>query len=248
VNDVAPLFAPDAVVLVLFANDLPPPEFEIVRAPARRFDPRWPRLAVVVRMLAAGEMAPLRWRLRAVPYHVPASDPRQLWHGREAEVRARTREDIAAAVLAGRFNPHRVGGAGYLAPTLRTPIDLAGPLRFLAQFVARHGGRLYLAYLPDRTQVSREYARFEAALGADGIDLAGREYQRHRRELARDARSAGVPFLDLTPLLRREEGSGRRLYWDYDDHLRAAGYRLVGEALHAWWAALEARRQAASGP
>ncbi len=235
VSDTAPLFRPDAVILVLFANDLPPPAFDVVRAPARRFDRRLPRLAVVAQLLAAGEMPPLRARLRAVPYHVPATDPRHLWHGREAEVRALTRADLARAVLEGRFNPYRVGGAGYLAEALRTPIDVAEPLRFLAGFLARHGGRLFVAYLPDRTQVSRHYAGFEAALGADGTDLGGREYRRHRRELARDCRAAGVPFLDLTPLLRREEARGQHLYWDYDDHMRAGGYALVGQALFDGW-------------
>jgi len=174
-------------------------------------------------------------RLRAVPYHVPATDPRHPWHGREDEVRARTRADLAQAVLEGRFNPYRVGGAGHLAEALRTPIDLAAPLRFLAGFLARHGGRLFVAYLPDRTQVSRYYARFEVALGADGIDLGGREYGRHRRELTRDCGAAGVPFLDLTPLLRREEARDRRLYWDYDDHMRARAYALVGQALFEGW-------------
>jgi len=205
-----------------------------VRRPARRFDPRLPRLAEVARMLAAGEMPPLRAPLRAVPYHVPAADPRNPWHGREGEVRARLRPDLAEAVLAGRFNPYRVGGADYLGELLRTPIDVAGPLHFLAGFVARHGGRLFVAYLPDRTQVSRAYAPFEAALGAT-LDLGGREYGRHRRELARDCRAADVPFLDLTPLLRREEALGHRLYWDYDDHMRAGGYALVGQALFEGW-------------
>jgi hypothetical protein len=241
VTDAAPAFEPDAVLLVLFANDLPPPAFDVVRAPAARSDPRQPRLAAVVRMLLAGEMPPLRFRLRAVPYHAPATDPRHPWHGREQEVRARARPDVASAVLQGRFNPYRVGGADYLAPALVTPIDLAGPLRFLARSVARHGGRLFVAYLPDRSQLTRRYAAFDAALGAVRTDLVAPEFQRHRRELARDCRAAGVPFLDLTPLLRREEERGTRLYWDYDDHMRARGYALVGRALFEWWSGAPGR-------
>jgi lysophospholipase L1-like esterase len=235
VYDAAPLFAPDAVLLVLFANDLPPPAFDLLRKPVSRFDRRLPRLAVVAGLLAGGEMPPLGWRSRAIPYHVPATDPRHPWHGREREVRARARADLAQAVLDGRFNPYRVGGAGYLEQALRTPVEVAEPLRILARFLARRGARLFVAYLPDRTQVTRHYARFEQALGADGTDRTAPDYQRHRRDLARDCRAARVPFLDLTPLLRREEARGHRLYWDYDDHMRARGYALVGEALFAWW-------------
>jgi lysophospholipase L1-like esterase len=235
IDDAVPIFAPDAVLLVIFANDLPPPAFDVVRTPAKRFDPWVPRLAVVARMLARGEMPPLRFRLRSVPYHVPASDPHHPWHGREGEVRARMREDLARSVLEGRFNPYRVGGARNLERTLREPIELADPLRFLARTVARHRARLFVAYLPDRNQVTRHYAAFEAALGAGEIDLTGPAYQRQRRELARDCRAARVPFLDLSPLLRGREAAGDHLYWDYDDHMRAAGYARVGEALFEWW-------------
>jgi lysophospholipase L1-like esterase len=240
VDDAAPLFRPDAVILVLFANDLPPPAFDVERAPARRFDPLLPRLVEVGRMLAAGEMPPLRLRLRAVSYHVPASDPRHLWHGREAEVLARARPDLARAVIEGRFNPYRVGGSSHLAEALRTPIELERPLRFLDRVAARSGGRLFVAYLPDRTQVSDGYAAFEAALGADGPDLHAPEFQRHASELARDCAAAGVPFLDLSPALREAEAGGRRLYWNYDDHMRAEGYALVARELFAWWSSAAA--------
>jgi lysophospholipase L1-like esterase len=249
VDDVTPLFAPDAVVLVLFANDLPPPAVAVERAPAQRFPQAWPRLAVVAGMLARGEMPPTRLRLRVVPYHVPASDPRHPWHGREAELRARLRPDLAQAVIDGRFNAYRVGGAGYLVPGLRSGIELERPLRFLARVTARHGGRLFVAYLPDRTQVSDRYDAFETALGAAPADLAALrtpELQRHARELARDCASAGVAFLDLTPVLRAREAGGERLYWDYDDHLRAEGYALVARTLFAWWE--ETRREGASSP
>jgi lysophospholipase L1-like esterase len=235
VHDAAPLFAPDAVILVIFANDLPTSGIAVASRAAERFDARVPRLASVARLLAAGEMPPLAWPLREVRYHVPASDPRQPWHGREAEVRARVRPDVAEAVLAGRFNPYRVGGAGYLVEPLRMPIAMEEPLRFLSRTAARAGARLFVAYLPDRTQVTRRYAPFEAALGAPGVDLSAAGFQAHRRALVRDCRAAGVPFLDLLPLLRRADASAGPLWWDYDDHMRAEGYRLVGEALFAWW-------------
>jgi hypothetical protein len=40
----------------------------------------------------------------------------------------------------------------------------------------------------------------------------------------------------LTPLLRREEDAGRRLFWDYDNHMRPEGYGFVGAVLADWWA------------
>jgi lysophospholipase L1-like esterase len=235
VHDAAPLFAPDAVILVIFANDLPTTGIAVESRAARRFDARVPRLLAVAGLLAAGEMPPLALPLREVRYHAPASDPRHPWHGREDEVRARVRADVADAVLAGRFNPYRVGGASTLAEALRMPIEMEAPLRWLSHTVARSGARLLVAYLPDRTQVTRRYAPFEAALGANDSDLTAPAFQAHRRALARACRAAGVPFLDLLPLLRRTDASPAPLWWDYDDHMRAEGYRLVGEALYAAW-------------
>ena len=66
-------------------------------------------------------------------------------------------------------------------------------------------------------------------------DLTADAYQRHRRELDAQCRETGVPFVDCAPFIKKEEDSGRRLYWDYDDHLRPEANRMLGEALFAWW-------------
>ena len=36
-------------------------------------------------------------------------------------------------------------------------------------------------------------------------------------------------------MLRAREEEGERMYWDYDEHMKPQGYRVVGEALYAWW-------------
>jgi len=40
-----------------------------------------------------------------------------------------------------------------------------------------------------------------------------------------------IPFCDMTPLLREHETGGKRLYRDYDFHMKGKGYLLVGEYL-----------------
>ena len=37
--------------------------------------------------------------------------------------------------------------------------------------------------------------------------------------------------VDLTPILRAMEDSGRRMYWNYDEHMRAAGYAVAAAAI-----------------
>jgi hypothetical protein len=61
--------------------------------------------------------------------------------------------------------------------------------------------------------------------------MTGDEFQGNRHMLASACAKAGVPFLDATDLVREAEAAGKRLYWDYDDHMRPAGYRLLAELL-----------------
>jgi lysophospholipase L1-like esterase len=41
----------------------------------------------------------------------------------------------------------------------------------------------------------------------------------------------GIPYLDLTPVLRRRSAGGERLFFEVDIHPNVAGYRLIGEVI-----------------
>ena len=98
------------------------------------------------------------------------------------------------------------------------------------------GAGLSVVYLPTKMQVSDRYLRFIARYSPPGsaVSLTGDAYQRHARELAATTRALGLPFLDLTPALRKHD-EGDPAYWPYDDHLRPRGYRAVAAAIHEWW-------------
>jgi len=59
--------------------------------------------------------------------------------------------------------------------------------------------------------------------------------------LAEVATRLDVPYLDLAPQVRAREAAGEHLYWDYDHHLRPAGYAFVADALYNWAAATPAK-------
>ena len=67
--------------------------------------------------------------------------------------------------------------------------------------------------------------------------MSGPQFQVQAAHLAEVAARLDVPFLDLTPQIRAREAAGEHLYWDYDHHLRPAGYAFVADALYAWAAA-----------
>lgn len=44
----------------------------------------------------------------------------------------------------------------------------------------------------------------------------------------------GVPFLDLTPILRRANLSGQALNFELDEHLNNSGHQVVADAIASW--------------
>jgi hypothetical protein len=241
IRDAVPLFRPGDVVLVLYANDL-------VAVP---WDPAWleggpaierpqrlePRLLHVLRRLARGEPVPRRWPAPPFSYLPAVPDPRNPWsHEREAARLARSvSPEIARAMREGEFNPALADWFAWARRALARPVDWTPHLAALDAYVERAGARLWLVYLPTKSQVTDRYLAFQAAYSPGGTSLTGEEFQIHARWLARSCAALGIPFLDLTPLLRELEAAGPELYWRYDDHLRPRGYRAVGERLFAWW-------------
>ena len=67
------------------------------------------------------------------------------------------------------------------------------------------------------------------------MDLTQPAYQIHRTMLSSNCSSLGIPFYDLTGLVKKEEDSGNHLYWHYDDHMRGEGYLMLGEAIFDQW-------------
>ena len=69
------------------------------------------------------------------------------------------------------------------------------------------------------------------------MDLTGDEYQVHRRDLDTLCQEMNIPLIDLTDFIKKEEQAGNRLFWNYDDHMRARGYELVGRTIFKEWKA-----------
>ena len=102
-------------------------------------------------------------------------------------------------------------------------------------FLDARGVVLRVAYLPYPLQVSDFYRAFPTHHTGEAVpSLLGPQYQLHASLVAREAALLGIPFLDLTPVLRAESARGKPLYWSYDEHMRPEGYAFVAGALEAW--------------
>lgn len=241
VSHVCALFEPDEIILVLFANDvLRRPDFEPDPPPVPvAFDRRRPRILEVLSFIRNGEAVPFRWNLRKVFFTWNSPDAEI---PDDAELRDLVHPEIADAIRDRNFNSGLIDWPLNAAGFLREPYDPRRPLSAMQEDARRAGARLRLAYVPLRSQVTNYYYQFERKFCLrcpTRGDLTGEAFQLHRRILAAAAEELGIPFLDLSEAIQTEEYRGNHLYWDYDVHMRPAGYRKVGEWLYDWWSGLD---------
>jgi hypothetical protein len=244
-RDAVPLFEPDDVILVIFANDVLP----------TRVDPAWladaleperpsawtPRLYSVVRRIASGQRVPRRWHEPPFEFLASVPDPRNPWtDGRTAgRLEAFVQPDVARAIRAGRFNPVLVDYLPWFGQHLKRPFDIEDYLVALRAYLEQRGTSLWVVYVPTKHQVSDRYLETHARFSPPEsvTSLMGPEFQVQAALLGETCRALDIPLLDLTPALREAEAKDGPLYWNYDDHLRPAGYREVGALVYAWWSA-----------
>src|SRR5207247_6105873 len=102
-------------------------------------------------------------------------------------------------------------------------------LRALAREVWGHGGRLMVAYIPSRMEVSDrdwQLTRLRYGLSEERWDRGA--VLSRLNAIARDAR---VPLLDLTPALKHAAGPLKQPYYEYDSHSNALGHRVAAAEL-----------------
>ena len=239
--DAVPLFNPDHVFLIVYANDLPAHPIPQNPGMYESFSCYKPRFVELLNIMQRGDMLPMRWSIVSRKFHSPATQTTNPWHNKEDVLKRCVRSDIAEAVLNGRFNPYRIGGSRYIQTMLEQEVDVSSTLSVLCDWLDVLGVKLHVVYLPERGQVTRYYQKFEEAYSVGfppPADLTKPEYQRHQQYLKKNCSFLGVPFLDLTPVIRAEENKGNHVYWDYDDHMRGKGYLLIGSELFGWWNSL----------
>jgi hypothetical protein len=238
-RDAAPLFRPKRIVVVLYANDFPHalPSSREIRAP---FTPVFtraflPRIFLIANRLRRHQTVPRRWHSRATLFVPVVPDPLSPWTQPPPEY-SQVDPSLAEAMRKGDFNPFVVDLLNQTQKALQQPIDPGAILQQFQQIAQGAQAELRVVYLPFATQVSDYYLPFQEkyALQKEARSFLGPEYQIHGQALARSCQELGIPFLDLTPLLRKAESGEEHLYWNYDEHMRGSTYLRVGATIERW--------------
>jgi lysophospholipase L1-like esterase len=235
-----PLLKPDAVFLVLYANDFP---LRVKHEPrSDSFAPRWnrpwtPRLISTAAGLAEGDTPALFYHQGPFPFFLPVPHPSNPLSQVPREPDPEVRPDIWRAMRRGRFNPFVRQGTMRMERELTQPLDeVTGGRSYLAEIrdlAAGVGASLVATYVPLHVTVSDYYYPLCLDMGVRFVrpTLVSEEYRRHQSDLAGMLGELGIPFVDPTEAMQAAEQAGQRLYVGYDPHLNAAGYRLLAEEL-----------------
>ena len=235
-----PLLQPDHVVVVVYHNDLPAPPLYHAGLPTRWAplypSPLVPRIAQAIYSLATGHTPALRYHRGPFPFFRPVPHPSNPLTSSDERFRHLPAE-VLEAMRAGRLNPFLPDVAVRLEERLLLPLDDQSngrsQLAYLQDLCEREAASLLVGFIPSNAIVSDAYRPYWEALGAsfEHPSLTVPAFDAQAAALASGLRDLGVPFVDLTPPLREAEAKGERLYAEYDTHLRAAGYELVGQTL-----------------
>ncbi|GMR15634.1 MAG: hypothetical protein BMS9Abin30_1271 [Gammaproteobacteria bacterium] len=243
IRDAVPIFRPDTVVLVLYANDFSAGP-DVTRnldsgTTAIRSNVYLPRLYVVVSKLMRGDRVATRWLKKPFMF-LPASDSgRNPLHDEKLLKYARgfVAPGILESMQQGRFNPFVVNEYSNYERYLRAPAKIEGVIERLKRYVEAYGSQLLLVYIPYRSQVSDRYLEYTSLFDEDKqpASLMSAPYQGQAELLKHASKRFGVPFLDMTTILRRREANGEPMYWNYDEHMKGTSYLMTGEEIYRFW-------------
>jgi lysophospholipase L1-like esterase len=246
VRDTVGLLTPSTVVVILYANDLPAPQYPgALDRPAPAFPRRrhtwWPRGLELIGGVLNGEPIDRRWPHLAIPFFASVPDPSNPWTDAGTPP-ANVDSALYSAMASGRLNPWLKTQSDALPAMLAHDFSKSGsPIRFLmrmAEVCRANHAQLVLAYVPFSGVVHSRYAAALAKLGmpfqtamALHQDAA---YRSQNRLLAALSADLGIRLADATEDLERAEQEGVAQYWAFDTHPRAAGYTTIARRiLHA---------------
>lgn len=237
VQDAVNAFQPDEVIFVFHANDLlgsPTFSQNLIRPKmeVQRGRPWIPRVLSVITRIAQQQAVPRVWHQDTFSFFPPVPDAGNPWTKKGVEFGQHVSADIAQAMQQGKFNPFSVGEVQAYEHYLRQPVAIRPWLEFLKGFLAPRGIAMSITYIPQPNQTTDHYLQFKQKYCPPGVpSLTGEVYQQGAAKLGEESKVLGIPFLDLTPAVRAVEARGEHLYWNYDEHMRPDGYKLIAQSI-----------------
>ncbi|MDY8135852.1 hypothetical protein [Aquimarina sp. 2201CG5-10] len=239
--DMIPVYQPDVAFLCIYANDLgkKPPKIPEFFLEPEYFNPYVPRLVEIINQSKKYGPLRFRWIKNKQPYLPAVPNETNPWSRLEDSLKYDVTPELADHMKASTFNSFLGNALFKEEKFLKSSPALGETVGFFKYICNQYNVKPVVVYIPSRNQVTDYYLQFEKQYClnecADIRSLTTPDYQQHQQFLKNQCDYLQVPFIDLTTTVKTEEIKGEHLYWNYDQHMRAKGYRLVGETIWNQW-------------
>jgi lysophospholipase L1-like esterase len=235
--DMIPTFKPDVAFLCIYANDLGknPPKLPEFFLEPELFNLYNPRLLELYNQIKTYGPINFKWNLKTTPYLTPVPDVLNPWTQSENILKVDVTHEIADKMKSSLFNPFLTNALAKEEEYLKKAPLIGNTLDFFKYVCTENGTKPIIVYIPSRNQISDYYLPFEREYCLnkcpDSMTLNKPEYQVHQQFLKKQCEDLNIQFIDLSSIIKEREEKGEHLYWNYDQHMRAKGYQIVGEEI-----------------
>jgi len=236
-TDMIPVYKPEIAFLCIYANDLGK---EIPKVPEFYLEPEYfnllkPRIIEIIAQMQTYGPLKFRWKNDSKPYLPSVPDKKNPWTNSEEHLKNHVSPKLAEQMKQSLFNPFLTNSLAKEEKYLKMTPNLGDSINFFNYICTQNGTKPIVIYIPSRNQVTDYYLPFEKSYCLnecpDSISLTSPIYQTHQRILAKQCNNLNVAFIDLTATVKAKEDKGEHLYWNYDQHMRAKGYQLIGQKI-----------------
>jgi lysophospholipase L1-like esterase len=229
--DMIPLFQPDEVKLVLFANDFTAEKIRTFEPLIPQFtSPYSPRLLEISKRILDDKPIVFKWLRTTRPFLFPIPEQSNPFSTRAHELIKEVTPPVKKAMEDATLNYYIINLLAKQSKGLTHPVSFLKELEIIKELCKKNNSKLSVFYLPGRNQVTDKYLKYdkESCLiqCKDQSSMTSEEYQLHAKILKQDCKQLDINFLDLTQKIKELEKT-QNLHWNYDEHMRSTGYQAV---------------------
>ncbi|MFT6027979.1 MAG: hypothetical protein ACI8P5_002257 [Bacteroidia bacterium] len=240
IADAVPVFRPNVVFLVVYANDFTTNEIEIpaFNLAAEYYDNSRPRFLELIRQYQLGNPIPFRktfWPQKLLP---SLEDPAFPYINKVDQMYAHADSSLVESMCKAEFNPYKLNEMFRMEKALRERANFLIPLDFFRYYAEKFEFEPVVVFMPSRNQVTNHYLQFDHQSSLKfnrNITFADSVYNLNQERLGEVCSRLGLKYYDLTEEIKKQESAGNHLYWNYDDHMRSRGYEFAGRELYRRW-------------
>lgn len=239
-SDMTPVFKPDVVVMVIYANDF---MYDKIEVPTHYLEPEYydqwkPRFVELFQQWQTGKSVPFRFAQKPKLFYLAPEELIVDYDSIVESLKQTEHDEVLDAITNREMNPTRFNEYYREEKYLKHYMDLRLPIDYFKYYAERFGFEPIVVFIPSRNQITDNYKVFERQLCPKCKTLESltqAQYNQNQKRLNSICDSLNVSFLDLSNALRIEEEKGNSMFWNFDGHLNENGTKAVASSITSFY-------------